>query len=159
MALLSPAPRAAPPVAQRPIAHAAAAGEELWQATRPSVTVSQPRAETDVPGGRVTISGVVDGGAQRVIISIRNRREHLLDQVSIPTRRGGAFGALITIPAPAESEDRRRVWLEVIAYDAGDIPVAGLVRPLSVVHPPRLIGLLGEDGGVGVLGVDLSAAR
>jgi hypothetical protein len=114
-----------------------------------------------VPGGRVAVSGVVDGGAERVLVTIRNRREHLLDQVSIPTRDGLAFRALITIPAPADGEDRRRVWLEVIAYDAHDVPVAGLVRPLSVVRPrPPLVlpRLLGEDGGIGVLGVDLSAA-
>jgi hypothetical protein len=162
--LLSPAPRTAvpaagPPVAQ-PVAQAAPPGTPLWQAVRPSVTVSHPRAESEVRGGRVTIAGVVDGGAAHVIVSVRNRREHLLDQVTVATNDGQAFGAIIKIPGPADGEDRRRVWLEVIAYDAANVPVAGLVRPLSVVRPEYRLALprvLGEDGGVGILGVDLPA--
>jgi hypothetical protein len=123
-----------------------------WRATRPNVVLSAPIATGHVVAGEVSVVGRLGSPADSVVVSIRTRREHLIDServVTSPDRLG--FEASLTVPGPATGDDTRPVWLEVIAYTNDDVPVAGIVAVLRV-HAPPPPRLLGEDGGMGPLG-------
>ena len=141
-----------------------AAEDRPWQASRPNVVVFDPAGSGVVRAGRITVAGFIDGTASSVTVSIRNRREALLDDQSVPVGADGrSFSATVAVPAPAGTSATRRVWLEVIAYSSDGMPVAGMVGPLIVgraTAAPAGGGakLLGNDGGMGILGVELPLA-
>jgi hypothetical protein len=116
------------------------------------VVLSAPGATGHVIAGEIAIVGRLGSPADTVIVSIRTRREHLIDSERVVTsldRLG--FEASLTVPGPATGNDTRPVWLEVIGYTNDDVPVAGTVAVLRV-HAPPPPRLLGEDGGMGPLG-------
>jgi hypothetical protein len=124
-----------------------------WQATRPNVVLARPGAGGHVTAGELAVVGRLGSLADTVIVSIRTRREHLIDTDRVVTSLDKlGFEATVRVPGPAGPDDTSRVWLEIIGYTYDGVPVAGTVAVLRVhaAPPPRL---LGDDGGMGALGV------
>jgi hypothetical protein len=116
------------------------------------VILSKPASTGRVVAGEVAVVGRLESPADTVVVSIRTRREHLIDTDRVVTSLDKlGFAASLAVPGPSDGNEPRRVWLEVIGYTFDGVPVAGTVAVLRV-HAPPPPRQLGDDGGMGPLG-------
>jgi hypothetical protein len=159
VAIVAPGSEARPP-ADPPAPHPSAAADAprvspdrvSFHGDRPNVVLDRPGPGGHVVAGELAVAGTLGSPADTVIVSIRTRREHLIDRARVTTSLDKLdFEAAVSVPGPPPGGEPRRVWLEVIGYTNDGMPVAGMVAILRV-HAPPPPRLLGDDGGIGRLG-------
>jgi hypothetical protein len=133
------------------------------------IVLVQPRLRQTVQDGRIMVSGFVEGGGTRLHVVAIDGHGRVLDRTQLDTRADATgawlkrhrFAATVDVPNPPLGGT---IWLELVAYDERGVAIAAMTRSLGMERgglagplastAPRL---LGEDGGIGVLGVELPA--
>jgi hypothetical protein len=132
------------------------------------IVLVEPRLRGTVRDGRIRVAGFVEGGGTRLHVVAIDEQGRVLDRAQLATRADATgpwlarhrFAATVDVPNPPLGG---LIWLELVAYDERGVAIAamtrsmrmhrGLAGPLASTAPR----LLGEDGGIGVLGVELPA--